>query len=250
MRSHIEPFVTAIGCVEAGDERDPPGDHLGTGAFFSTPTSRYLLTNEHVATDKPRATLGCELFGSGDAISVANRFVCEPYPVDVAASPISDGGWDLVQHQARCLTLETFAEKHEAVPNEYLYVFGFPGAWARGFAEAYHYVAPAELLTGECPYDPAMDIERPQPLDGYHIFLANNPAHAATILGSRDWLAQSRGMSGSPVWNTRYKEFTARGLEWKPTDARVTGLLWGDTSKAGVFVVTPVQYLLPFLRKL
>lgn len=74
--------------------------------------------------------------------------------------------------------------------------------------------------------------------------------HVTELLGGHPWATKLGGMSGSLVWNTRYREVTEKGAQWTPADLRVTGLVWAHTSKAGGFVATPVQHLLEFLRAL
>lgn len=49
------------------------------------------------------------------------------------------------------------------------------------------------------------------------------------------------GMSGSPLWNTRYEEITRQGRSWKPEDARITGIVWGHSAKARQIYATPIE---------
>ena len=195
-------------------------------------------------------TLACDLFKLGGAIKVANPFVTVPFPVDVAASPISNRSWTCVSHNATCLTVNDFALSHSPVDGEYLYVGGFPGEWAHEFPGEPHHVQLAELFSVEVPFDPALKTEYQKPIDGYHLCLDCNPEHVKRLLGDHSWVAKLGGLSGSLVWNTRYREITSQGGEWKPTDLRVTALVWAHTSKAGMLVATPVQYIRAFLAGL
>jgi len=49
------------------------------------------------------------------------------------------------------------------------------------------------------------------------------------------------GMSGSPLWNTRYEEITRQGRSWKAEDARITGIVWGRSAKARQMYATPIE---------
>lgn len=190
IRKYVEPFLSAIGAVEVGDSRDPPGDHIGTGAFIVLGGVRYLLTCDHVAQAWHGVTLACDLFKLGGAIKVANPFVTVPFPVDVAASPISNRSWTCVSHNATCLTVNDFALSHSPVDGEYLYVGGFPGEWAHEFPGEPHHVQLAELFSVEVPFDPALKTEYQKPIDGYHLCLDCNPEHVKRLLGDHSWVAK------------------------------------------------------------
>jgi hypothetical protein len=57
------------------------------------------------------------------------------------------------------------------------------------------------------------------------------PDLAVRVVGDTDLLLPP-GLSGSTVWNTRLVESKMAGLEWKPENAVVSGVLWGWASAA------------------
>jgi hypothetical protein len=49
------------------------------------------------------------------------------------------------------------------------------------------------------------------------------------------------GLSGSPVWNTRYIEYATSARTWTPDAAQLTGLVWGWRETC--LLVTKVDHL-------
>lgn len=76
---------------------------------------------------------------------------------------------------------------------------------------------------------------------GKHICCAWNPKLAIALLDTKGDLSLPDGMSGSPLWNTRYVEVTRAGGKWTPQDARITGIVWAHSSKACQLFATPVN---------
>lgn len=73
--------------------------------------------------------------------------------------------------------------------------------------------------------------------------MSYSPATLTAVPGSRvSVLPMPAGLSGSLVWNTRFREVSAQGRLWTPADARVTGLLWGWHSPSGVLLATRIQH--------
>jgi len=242
MGDYVDLFVSAIGLVKPDDDRDPPGDHLGTGGFILLNGGRYLLTCEHVARKSKHGMLACTQFGSEYGISVANLFSSLPYPVDAAASRLSERSWSLVSHKAQCIDSSMLAQKHNPVEGEYLYVYGFPSQDAvAAYGQQHH--RGIGVFTHECAYDSILDSETPKIIEGYHICLGYNPEYASVIYGSNSALSRADGISGSLVWNTRFKEYTDRGIQWSPQNSCVTALVWGNPTKAGMLIATPIEYI-------
>lgn len=242
----VEPFISAISLIKPDDERTPPGDHHGTGSFFLLDDVRLLVTCEHVANVPANVILGMTQYGAEHALSIPGAFFASEYPVDVAAIHIPDENWNRVPHAARCVELNMLSRKHEPVEGEYLYVYGFPGDDAAvGFGQHSH--RGLAVFSHEIEFSSVTVDEEPKPVEPHHFFIPYNPENAKLLEGSNSVLSLADGMSGSLVWNTRYTEVTSQGREWRPEDARVTGVLWGHSSKAGVLIVTKIEYLRYFL---
>jgi len=242
----IDPFISAISRIRPDDQRTPPGDHHGTGSFFFLEDTRMLITCEHVANVSANITLGMTQYGAEHALSIPGVFAVSEYPVDVAAIHIPDKNWNRVPHTAKCVESNMLSRKHEPVEGEYLYVYGFPGDDAAvGFGQHSH--RGLAVFSHEIEFSSITVDEEPKPIEPYHFLIPYNPEHAKLLEGSNSVLSRAAGMSGSLVWNTRYVEVSSQGGKWKPEDARVTGILWGHSSKAGVLVATKIEYLRNFL---
>ncbi|WP_288491889.1 hypothetical protein [uncultured Pseudomonas sp.] len=242
----VEPFISAISLIKPDDERAPPGDHHGTGSFFLLDDVRLLITCEHVANVPANVILGMTQYRAEHAISIPGIFSTSEYPVDIAAIHIPDRNWGRVSHAARCVELNMLSKRHEPVDGEYLFVYGFPGEDAVvGFGEHSH--RGLGVFLHEIEFSSVTVDEEPKPVEPHHFFIPYSPNHARLLEGSNSVLSRAEGMSGSLVWNTRYTEVTSQGEEWRPEDARVTGVLWGHSSKVGALVVTKIEYLRYFL---
>jgi hypothetical protein len=44
MANYVDHFISAISIIEKNDDRDPPGDSLGTGAFILLGKQIYVVT--------------------------------------------------------------------------------------------------------------------------------------------------------------------------------------------------------------
>lgn len=242
----VEQFISAIGLVEFGDDRDPPGLHHGTGSFLHLGKNREILTCEHVAKIKNDSMLVMTQFGSEFGISIANPFVSWPYPVDAAVSKITENSWSKVPHLAKCLEKKMFAKRHDPVEGEFLYVYGFPGEDAVvSFGE--HVTRGMGLFAHGIHFSSVEVEEEPKPQKEYHFFIPFNPEMVVLVEGQDPVLSLPPGMSGSLVWNSRYLEVTNEGKEWVPEDARITGIVWGHSSKAGVLIATKVEHFFELL---
>ncbi|MYM83350.1 hypothetical protein GTP44_15480 [Duganella sp. FT50W] len=246
MGDFVDPFVTAIALIKPGDTRNPPGDHEGTGNFVTIDNRIYIVTCEHVARSQSSGMLGWTPFGSNAGLSIPESFQSDPYPVDIAATRLSSNSWTLVPHRAQCATTEMFANTHSPVEGEFLYVFGFPGSEATaGFGQ--HLIRGIGVITHEGPYDPVLLKESPVPKEGIHLCLPYLPEVAEVVAGDNGVLPLGDGLSGSFLWNTRYKEVTDAGGAWSPTDAQITGLVWGHSQKAGMLIASRVEDFRQFL---
>jgi hypothetical protein len=246
MGDFVDPFVTAIALIKPGDTRNPPGDHEGTGNFVTIDNRIYIVTCEHVARLQSARMLGWTPFGSDAGLSIPGPFASDPYPVDIAATQLSSNSWTLVPHKAQCVTAGMFANTHSPVDGELLYVYGFPGSEATaGFGQ--HLIRGIGIITHEGQYDPVLLNEQPAPINGTHLCLPYLPEVAEVIDGDYGVLPLGPGLSGSFLWNTRYKEVTDAGNTWTPAEARITGLVWGHSQKAGMLIASRVEDIRPFL---
>ncbi len=253
----VATYTTAITKISDDDMRSPPGDLHGTGAYFEVDGQKYLVTCEHVGRDAQNATLCATFHGAEIAFSLPNPFSALKYPADVAITSITDNTWSLAEHTSQAIPYSFFSEYHSPVDNEVMYVAGNPGelsqVWpatidkdSESVVEAgiQHYTTISLMCEIQDYFEPCLNQDRPQPLDDMHFLLPYTPEFATYMNDSSGSpLPRAPGLSGSLVWNTRYREVTDAGGVWQPSDAKVTGIVWGNSTKAGVLVVTPVEYI-------
>lgn len=258
----VSCFTTVITKIEPGDSREPPGDLHGTGSYIKVDENRYLLTCAHVANHIRDAKLCATFHGAEIAFSLPNPFSALEYPADVGLTVITENTWNLVKHAAQTINLDLFATVHSPIDNELMYVMGNPGELSRiwpAFIEKntgevqepgiQHYTSISVMCKIQDYFAPVLNEEIPKPLEDMHFLLPYTPEHSTYMNNENDSiLPRAPGLSGSLVWNTRYREITNKGGVWKPSDARVTGIVWGNSTKAGVLVVTPVEYIKELIR--
>lgn len=241
----VDPFVCPITLIRHNDEREPPGNHHGTGWFIEKDGTPHLCTCEHVAKDQTKGQLGYACFGNDYGISVRNRFLLEPHPIDFAIASL-ELTWNMISHNGRCIPRSLLACTHKPVEDEYLYVQGFPGVDSRP-AFGQHNVRGIGAFLNQVTPPSELSAETPKVDPDIHICMAWNPANATPLVQTTGALSAPSGLSGSVLWNTRYREVTESGQKWTTNDIRVTGIVWGASSKVGVVVGTPIECLAPFL---
>lgn len=245
MGNYVDEFVSAILLIPRGDQRDPPGDHWGTGWLVQEFDEPILATCEHVARKQSQGTLGYSCHGCDLGISVGSKFDLHPFEIDFAKASISKT-FRTVEHRGKCTIKAQYADFHSPVAEEYFYTYGFPGVDARaGFGQ--HEAKGMGVFLREVDFDPASFTQNPVPVLGTHICLAWNPENASELLGTTGELSLPNGMSGAPLWNTRYVEVTQRGDQWKPSDSKITGIVWGHSAKSGHLFATPINLFIDLL---
>lgn len=241
----VDQYICPIHLIPKGDERNPPGDHHGTGWFIEKNSEPQLCTCEHVAREQAIGTLGYAPTGGDSGVSVGSLFNLSQHPVDFAIANLSRT-WGLISHSGKFIPQSLFDQKHQPVFGEYLYLQGFPGADSKPLFEQHNVKGLGAYLH---EVDPPNEIlsEKPPFKSGYHICMAWNPANAIPLTEVSDGLSVPGGLSGSVLWNTRYQEAAKQGRQWSINDMRVTGIVWGASSKAGVVAATPIEHMLKYL---
>jgi hypothetical protein len=239
----VEPYVCPIQFIPTGDTRKPPGNHLGTGWLFEHEDSPCIVTCEHVARWQKRGHLGYSCYGGDHGISIEGQFAEVAHPFDAAIATIRKSIKALT-HGGQCAPRSLFSSSHKPVPGELFYAYGFPGIDAKQAFDTQFVQGTAVFLREVELNDIVFKEEPPHPVPALHICLAWSPEHALPMLGTRGSLSLPNGMSGSPLWNTRYEEVTRQGGAWSPVDARITGMIWGHSAKASQLYATPIEALI------
>lgn len=259
--SMVATYTVAIHMVAPDDNREPPGELHGTGNFIQIGNLKYILTCAHVANYIPHGTLCIALNRAEDVFTLVNPASALLDPADIAVIGISENDWQSEPHGSKCIRLDQIAECHAPVEGEWMYLSGYPGelayAWPPMTDNAdsqfepgqQHFTAISFMCQIQTNFEEALSKEHPTPLEDMHFLLPYSPEVAEYMSeGPEKILPLPPGLSGSLVWNTRYIEVSSLGQVWKPEDAKVTGIVWGGSSKAGVLVATPVEYIRQLIR--
>lgn len=257
----VATYTVAIHRIAPDDNREPPGDLHGTGNFIQIERLKYLLTCEHVANYVTHETLCIALRGAEEVFTLVNPASALLDPADIAVIGISENDWESEPHDSKCIQLDQLAEYHAPEEGEWMYLSGYPGelayAWPpmsdnAGSAQEpgqQHCTAISFMCQVQTSFEESLSKEYPTPLEDMHFLLPYSPEVAEyKSEGPEKVLPLPPGLSGSLVWNTRYVEINSLGQVWKPEDARVTGIVWGGSSKSGVLVATPVEYIWQLLK--
>jgi len=238
--SLVEPYICPIQIVPRGSTEQPPGWHYGTGWLYERDGRPFLVTCEHVSRRQRSNLVGFNCHGSELGTNVDGTFVELPFPVDAAIASIA-GSFGRIRHQGKCATRALTAPYRAAVQGELFYVCGFPGADARqGFgAQSVH--ALSVFVREEELNEEVFKEEPPHPDPQLHICLSWSPERATAMGDTKGVLSLPDGMSGSPLWNTRYEEITRQYRTWKPEDARIAGIVWAHSAKARQIYATPIE---------
>lgn len=246
LANFVEPYICAIQFIPKNDTREPPGDHLGTGWLFDGDGSPCIVTCEHVAAWQKRGHLGYSCFGCENGISIEGEFAKVSHPVDASIATVRKS-FHVLSHNGICAHRSLFSVEHAPVQGELFYAYGFPGADARQTFGTQLVQGTAVFLREVALNDAVYQEVPPHPDPKLHICLAWSPEHALPMLGTRGSLSLPDGMSGSLLWNTRYEEITRLGGTWSPKDARIAGMIWGHSAKAGQLYATPIETLVDLL---
>ncbi|WP_426803951.1 hypothetical protein [Stenotrophomonas sp. SrG] len=242
----VERFTTAITSIPVGDDRLPPGDHHGTGWLIDIDGHPFICTCEHVANFQNEGVLGYSCYGSANGISVGKEFELHPLPLDFAIASLNSS-WGIISHQGVCIPQSMIAAVHSPVEGEYLYFYGFPGSEAKALFEE-HYIQGTGVFMHEIEFVQKTLEEEPRADPEMHICMSLSPVDAIPLTPGTRELPLPQGMSGSALWNTRYREVTDQGKKWAPEDARLTGIVWGASQKTGVAVATPIEHFRHLMR--
>ncbi|WP_343661097.1 hypothetical protein [Ralstonia sp.] len=237
MRDHVSQFVSPIS-RELSDEH---GELWGSGSYIESEAKRCIVTNEHVANAQASAGLTHQFRDSETIRRITNPFLTLPHPVDSAIARIDNAAWDLDNHTGAAIPLSRFAQQHNTVKGELLFMLGFSGERSDFIFQT--------LITPATPYT-TQEQELPEgETTEFHFGLHYLPEKAQTVDGSARGLPIPKGFSGSLVWNTRRVECMQEGKPWTPEQAQVTGMLCRWLPDAGCLVATRVEHLLDLFRR-
>ncbi|MES2299940.1 MAG: hypothetical protein V4582_23070 [Pseudomonadota bacterium] len=217
----------------------------GTGAFVEVSGVRLLVSNDHVIE---KEGLHHSFFGFDRFVPAASQRYGLGAPIDVGAATVSPSVWAQNGTQASSVPFQRFADRHETVPHEILWMAGYPGARVRQLGN-YSYSVCQALPTQEYLFHEGAEPHEKFDPD-YHFAIAYSPERAQpfeTSGSSRSpGLSDPHGLSGSLVWNTRRLECFYTNQPWSPNLAVVTGIVWA-WPKSNYLIATRVEHIRQFL---
>ena len=238
MRRHTRPFVTPLS-YRKGTYRKL----AGSGSYVACSGQHLLLTCEHVARIN---MLEQRFSGSSTDYCVRGPFTLKPDPDDVAWSVVPDIMWDGATDKAKAIPYKRFALKHEAVDQyEPLFFRGFAGENAHDDLVKYRTHG-----SGYC----SQEKREVKPESPIFEMLWNPEQTSITSKTTRKARAAMKfndpaGFSGSLVWNTRYREITKSGRQWRPSHSVVTGIARRYDPGTKTLLVLRVEHLRAALEK-
>lgn len=233
MKDHVEPFITPI--WKYINENDI--ELHGSGSYFENCHGKFIITNEHVAKYNQNYRLTHAFRGSDEILNIRKPFISQISPIDVALSQIESDIWLQHRCQAEAIPIKRFATKHAPVEHELLFFAGFSGERSRViFNNCISRGTP--FLTQECLFPE--HIEYADQI--YHLSIPYPPELAETSESSTS-LPDPHGFSGSLLWNTKRVECKRNEIDWDPSMAEVTAIIWGWPSSSVCILATRIEHI-------
>lgn len=233
MKEHVEPFITPIWKYK--DEEDILLH--GSGSYLEFQGERFIVSNEHVAKPILNFHLTHAFKGNENIFNVRRPFLAEKHPIDVSISKVENDIWLNNHAEAKSISFERFSKRHSTVDGELLFFAGFSGERSKVlFDNCFSRGTP--FLTRECVVPENVKLADPN----FHLAIPYPPELAETKNPSEP-LPDPHGFSGSLLWNTRRREFMQEGLQWTPSVAEVTAVIWGWPSSAVCVLATKIEHV-------
>jgi hypothetical protein len=235
MVDHIEPFIAPIWKYKNEDESDL--ELHGSGSYFENSHGQFIVTNEHVAKYNQNYRMTHSFNGSDEILNIRNPFIGESHPIDVAITKIDSETWQKHKCQGKSIPIKRFAKRHSPVESELLFFAGYSGKRSQiVFDNCFSRGTP--FLTQECPIPENIE----QANSFYHCSIPYPPELAESEDNSIP-LPYPHGFSGSLLWNTRRVECEKLEIEWEPSMAEVTGIIWGWPSSSVCILATKIDHI-------
>jgi hypothetical protein len=243
----LEGVTTSL--IQSSTRSD--GSAIGTGNYFEFGDKAYILTNSHVIDEAKGDMIAHESI-LGQFTSLRKYIHRHPRPKDIALVEVDT--------ESNRLSIDNFDERFAPVEGEAVFWMGRPGSKA-GRYEPITELTKVQTYFGELKYQTkAHFITLLSPENGtesqnwfdkgkdVQINYPNKAEHAVNVESLE--LPNPHGMSGSLLWDTKLVDCLRRGVEWKPENAKVCGLIWG--SYEDTIIATKIEYvrevILNFLR--
>jgi hypothetical protein len=235
MMDHVEPFITPIWKYKSEDESDFKLN--GSGSYFENSHGQFIVTNEHVAHYNQTNRLTHSFKGSDNILNICNPFLSQGHPIDVAISKIDTETWQNHKYQGEAIPIKRFANRHFPVEGELLFFAGFSGERSKiVFDNCFSRGTP--FLTQVCTIP-----ENVEEANSFYHFSIPYPPELAESADNTIPLPDPHGFSGSLLWNTKRVECEKLEIEWEPSIAEVTGIIWGWPSSNVCILATKIDHI-------
>ena len=175
--------------------------------------------------------------GNDEILNVRNPFISECSPIDVAISKIDSETWQKHKCQGQAIPIKRFANRHSPVEGELLFLAGFSGKRSQiVFENCVSRATP--FLTQACQIP-----ENIKEANSFYHFSFPYPPELAESRDSAVSLPDPYGFSGSLLWNTKRVECEKLEIEWDPSMAEVTGIVWGWPSSSVCILATKIDHI-------
>lgn len=233
MKEHVEPYITPIWKYQ---EENDILLH-GSASYIEYQNEKFILSNEHVARYNSAYHLTHAFKGNENILNIRNPFLCEEYPIDISMSKIEDETWKRESCEASTIFIDRFSNEHAPVDGELLFFTGFSGERSKVlFENCISRGTP--FLTQECPLPDNVDVADSR----FHMAIPY-PPELAQMKNPSEPLPTPHGFSGSVLWNTKRIESMQNKLQWEPSMAEVTAIIWGWPSSAVCILATRIEHV-------
>lgn len=233
MKDHVEPFITPIWKYKDENEIKPHG----SGSYFENSHGKFIITNDHVAKYSQSYQLTHSFKGSEEILNISKPFIGDVTPIDVAISEIEEGIWLEHKCEAGAIPIKRFATKHSPVEGELLFFTGFSGERSKVvFENCFSRGTP--FLTQENPFPQSIEYADQK----YHLSIPYPPELVETSEPIVS-LPNPHGFSGSLLWDTKRVECERKQIEWDPSMAEVTAIVWGWPSSSVCILATRIEHI-------
>lgn len=248
MAKFLWPTVTPLSCAALDDR----GFALGTGNYVLIDGDFAIITNEHVIVEAESRHIGHLPGPSDDYVGCGPKFITDPWPIDLAIAQVGGKG---PSADRRAITEDEFCTRFAPADDELLFFLGFPGSTATRREPVtqsnirYSWFGKLESVGVPILTTVALvDAATLQAFDADRHVAIHFPTRAQRSPDAPEVkLPNPKGMSGSFLWDTRFRACQRSGTDWTPQQARICGLVWAAHEKPEVVVATKVEHLLPGL---
>lgn len=247
MEMHVAKFVTPL----AMSEEHGSGTAWGTGTYIQGTEHVCVLTAAHVIENLPPNGRLAHLPREGAEYNAAfGTPAIAPWPVDAAALPIYPDP-AFLPNAGSIVSNDSIAQRYDAIDKELLFWMGFPGYTLERndpthpknlrssiFEQLTTPMKPMLTQAIDSAAIVASNFNSSQHIAVHYPQMATRASDGETVV-----LPNAAGMSGSALWNTKFRECSLAGTPWSPEMAEICGIVWAVLNKPEAIFVTKIEYV-------